>query len=250
MARKTITLPSGIYHSPNDTSILKEVRRELVILQTCRSESIVRFFGASVDVDEIGIYMEFMDVGSLDQVYKTFGPICVEVLGRIAVAALEAVIYLYHNHRIIHRDLKPSNILVNSCGEIKVCDFGVAGEAVNSVANTFIGTSGYMSPERIRGGKHSSQSDSWSLGITLLELANGGLPFPTELSIFELLAFVLEEDLPRLWSGDESFGEFLDKCLIKDPDVRPTPARLMHHAFILASKESHVDLASWAKSLL
>ena len=42
-------------------------------------------------------------------------------------------------------DIKPSNILANTAGEIKICDFGVSGELINSIANTFVGTSTYMS---------------------------------------------------------------------------------------------------------
>jgi hypothetical protein len=42
-------------------------------------------------------------------------------------------------------DIKPSNILANTKGEIKICDFGVSGELINSIANTFVGTSTYMS---------------------------------------------------------------------------------------------------------
>ena len=45
-------------------------------------------------------------------------------------------------------DIKPSNILANSVGEIKICDFGVSGELINSIANTFVGTSTYMSVSR------------------------------------------------------------------------------------------------------
>lgn len=44
-----------------------------------------------------------------------------------------------------HVDVKPSNILLNSAGRIKICDFGVSGELINSVADTFVGTSTYMS---------------------------------------------------------------------------------------------------------
>lgn len=42
-------------------------------------------------------------------------------------------------------DLKPSNVLINSQGQIKLCDFGVSGQLINSVADTFVGTSSYMS---------------------------------------------------------------------------------------------------------
>ena len=45
----------------------------------------------------------------------------------------------------LRTDVKPSNVLLNSAGEIKICDFGVSGELINSVADTFVGTSTYMS---------------------------------------------------------------------------------------------------------
>ena len=45
----------------------------------------------------------------------------------------------------IIQDIKPSNILFNSSGQIKICDFGVSGELINSIADTFVGTSTYMS---------------------------------------------------------------------------------------------------------
>ena len=112
--------------------------------------------------------MEAMDKGSLDGIYKRNGPIPIEVIGKIAWAVLKGLTYLYDVHRIIHRgthpallwsrppdhfsaDIKPSNILFNSAGEIKVCDFGVSGELINSVADTFVGTSTYMSVSQLHG---------------------------------------------------------------------------------------------------
>ena len=67
---------------------------------------------------------------ALDRVSRDFGPIRVDVLGKIAEATLGGLTYLYIKHHIMHRDIKPSNILVNSRGFIKLCDFGVSGELV------------------------------------------------------------------------------------------------------------------------
>jgi mitogen-activated protein kinase kinase len=56
---------------------------------------------------------------------------------------LKGLDYL-HQRRIIHRDIKPSNIVVTRDGVIKLCDFGVSGELIDSMAGTFTGTSYYM----------------------------------------------------------------------------------------------------------
>ncbi|KAK2508594.1 hypothetical protein MC885_013942, partial [Smutsia gigantea] len=75
-------------------------------------------------------------------------------------------------------DVKPSNILVNSRGEIKLCDFGVSGQLIDSMANSFVGTRSYMSPERLQGTHYSVQSDIWSMGLSLVEMAVGRYPIP------------------------------------------------------------------------
>ncbi|KAJ9107394.1 hypothetical protein QFC21_000844 [Naganishia friedmannii] len=221
-------------------AVRKQILRELQIMHGCASPFIVSFYGAFMREPHICICMEYMDRTSLDGMYKKHGAIDVPIVGKIAEAVLEGLTYLYDVHRIIHRgtyarrsgpsdslwppvlglldvrtcvirragtDIKPSNILVNSRGAIKICDFGVSGELINSIANTFVGTSTYMSvslwcshpasgnyvyvsestertssaradqPERIQGGNYSVKSDVWSLGISLIELAFGRFPF-------------------------------------------------------------------------
>uniref|UniRef100_A0A8B9G750 Dual specificity mitogen-activated protein kinase kinase 1 n=1 Tax=Amazona collaria TaxID=241587 RepID=A0A8B9G750_9PSIT len=83
-------------------------------------------------------------------------------------------------HKVHYKlaDVKPSNILVNSRGEIKLCDFGVSGQLIDSMANSFVGTRSYMSPERLQGTHYSVQSDIWSMGLSLVEMAIGRYPIP------------------------------------------------------------------------
>ena len=143
-------------------SVRKQILRELHIMHDCNSPYIISFYGAFLSDPNICICMEFMDKGSLDGIYKKIGAIDIDVVGHVALAVLEGLTYLYDVHRIIHRgiptnsltivladaqtlDIKPSNILCNSQGQIKICDFGVSGELINSIADTFVGTSTYMS---------------------------------------------------------------------------------------------------------
>lgn len=123
----------------------KQILRELQILHECHSEYIVGFYGAYLSDVNIYMCMEYMDVGSLDSIYSKHGPIDVAVCGKIVVTVIHGLSYLYESFRIIHRDVKPSNILVNRRCQIKLCDFGVSGELINSIADTFVGTSTYMS---------------------------------------------------------------------------------------------------------
>ncbi|KND03692.1 STE/STE7/MEK1 protein kinase [Spizellomyces punctatus DAOM BR117] len=247
MARKVI-------HVEAKNSVRRQIVRELQIMHKCNSPYIVSFYGAFLNEGDISICMEYMNLGSLDNIYKKIGPIPEDVVGKVTHAVLAGLVYLYMQHRIIHRDVKPSNILLDSAGHIKIADFGVSGQLINSVANTFVGTSAYMSPERIQGGKYSVQSDVWSLGITLMELALGKFPFPPEgkpLSVFELLEYIVNEPVPTLPAGQfsEELEGFIGRCLIKDPAARPTPSELLKDPYCRQAAEKPVDVKEWAKIL-
>lgn len=211
-------------------------------MHECNSPYIVSFYGAFMAPSgDVVMCMEYADVGSLDAISKNFGPIRIDVLGKIAEAVLGGLTYLYSAHKIMHRDIKPSNILVNSKGNIKLCDFGVSSELENSVADTFVGTGTYMAPERIQGSAYTVKSDVWSVGLSLMELAIGKFPFASEndngddeddvgpVSILDLLQQIVMEPSPKLPKSD-AFPKILDdmisKCLMKDPAQRPTPKQL------------------------
>ncbi|KAJ2836183.1 Protein kinase C signaling pathway involved MAPKK protein [Coemansia erecta] len=250
MARKLM----AVY--PDETNH-RQIVRELKLLKQCQSPYIVKFYGAYCSADDdgqsIAICMEYCEGGSLESVYKRVAKLNAQigegVLGKVALAVLQGLVQL-HTFRVIHRDVKPSNILVTGRGEIKLCDFGVSGELVDSIAQTFVGTSYYMAPERIQGDRYAVQSDVWSLGLTLIEVSQNQFPFPPpghlQLSVIELLEFIIHMPVPKM---DARFSpeccDFVRVCLVKDPKDRPTPSALLEHPFIVRAKAKKLDLKSW-----
>lgn len=159
---------------------------ELDILHRCLSPYIIDFYGAFFQEGAVYICIEFMDGGSIDKIYGDGIP--ESVLRKITYATTQGLKTLKDEHNIIHRDVKPTNILVNTKGQVKICDFGVSGNLVASIAKTNIGCQSYMAPERISGGgmsqagggTYSVQSDIWSLGLSIIECAMGRYPYPPE----------------------------------------------------------------------
>ncbi|KAK9890004.1 hypothetical protein WA026_008817 [Henosepilachna vigintioctopunctata] len=266
MARKLI-------HLEVKPAIKKQIIRELKVLHECNFAHIVGFYGAFYIDGEISICMEYMDAGSLDLILKKAGRIPENILGKITVAVLKGLSYLRDKHSIMHRDVKPSNILINSNGEIKICDFGVSGQLIDSMANSFVGTRSYMSPERLQGTHYSVQSDIWSLGLSLVEMAIGMYPIPPPdaktlaaifgprsdsdspdhskgprpMAIFELLDYIVNEQPPKLPAGifTDEFKDFVDRCLRKNPDERADLKTLMNHNWIRRAESENVDISGW-----
>ncbi|XP_073090861.1 dual specificity mitogen-activated protein kinase kinase 4 isoform X3 [Manis javanica] len=178
----------------------------------------------------------------------------------MAVKTVKALNHLKENLKIIHRDIKPSNILLDRSGNIKLCDFGISGQLVDSIAKTRdAGCRPYMAPERIdpsasRQG-YDVRSDVWSLGITLYELATGRFPYPKWNSVFDQLTQVVKGDPPQLSNSEErefspSFINFVNLCLTKDESKRPKYKELLKHPFILMYEERTVEVACYVCKIL
>ncbi|XP_054982969.1 dual specificity mitogen-activated protein kinase kinase 5 isoform X2 [Sorex araneus] len=149
-------------------------------------------------------------------------------------------------------DVKPSNMLVNTRGQVKLCDFGVSTQLVNSIAKTYVGTNAYMAPERISGEQYGIHSDVWSLGISFMELALGRFPYPQiqknqgSLMPFQLLQCIVDEDSPVLPVGEfsEPFVHFITQCMRKQPKERPAPEELMGHPFLVQFDDGNATVVS------
>ena len=84
-----------------------------------------------------------------------------------------------HSAGLIHRDIKPANILIGFDGTAKICDLGFATRSDKVKEDRFVnvGSPLYMAPEVMKDNQYSSKADIWALGVLMLEMINGGLPW-------------------------------------------------------------------------
>ncbi|ODV87300.1 hypothetical protein CANARDRAFT_194385 [[Candida] arabinofermentans NRRL YB-2248] len=242
---KVLHKPTGIIMAMKevrlelDDSKFTQILMELEVLHACVSDCIVDFYGAFFVEGAVYMCMEYMQGGSLDKVYAN--GIDEPQLAFITKSVVQGLKKLKDDHNIIHRDVKPTNILVNEIGKVKLCDFGVSGNLVASLARTNIGCQSYMAPERIKSSSpdvatYTVQSDIWSLGLSILEIAKGCYPYPPETydNIFSQLSAIVDGEPPTLPEGKYSLEaqDFVKQCLNKIPDKRPVYADLLQHPWM------------------
>lgn len=235
-----------------------------VVMRSSDCPYIVKFYGALFTEGDAWICMELME-SSFDKCYRFVcgtlnRTIPEDILGKVSYAVVKALDHLKTKLNIIHRDIKPSNILVDKEGNIKLCDFGISGHLVDSIAKTRdAGCKPYMAPERIdptatRQG-YDIRSDVWSFGITMVELATGKFPYPKWHSVFEQLTQVVKGDPPRLTNENgrnysDEMLDFVNICLTKEEAKRPKYTELLKHPFIVEYQHKTVDVASWFQEVV
>jgi len=242
-------------------SVRKQIILELKTLYRTQSEFVVTFYDAFFSEGSIFVALEFMDCGSLADMLRASGSIPERILARITTQVLKGLLYLHKSLHLIHRDIKPSNLLLNGKGDVKIADFGVSGQLAHTLSQavTWVGTVTYMSPERISGRSYSYDSDVWSLGLTLVECSLGRYPYPKDsgergeqMGFWELLDFIVKAPPPTL-PPDKCSPElcaFVGACLQKEPEERPSVAKLLEHPFITKYADDTLDMAGWVQSVL
>ncbi|XP_061730424.1 serine/threonine-protein kinase 4-like [Nerophis ophidion] len=225
-------------------SDLQEIIKEISIMQQCNSPHVVRYYGSYFKNSDLWIVMEFCGAGSVSDIIRIRSKtLTEEEIASILQSTLKGLEYL-HFMRKIHRDIKAGNILLNTEGQAKLADFGVAGQLTDTMAkrNTVIGTPFWMAPEVIQEIGYNCVADIWSLGITAIEMAEGKPPY-SDIHPMRAIFMIPTNPPPTfrnhdLWSPQ--FQDFVSQCLVKNPENRATATQLLQHRFIKSAKPSSI----------
>ncbi|HWO34443.1 MAG TPA: protein kinase [Candidatus Acidoferrum sp.] len=227
-----------------DPQSLDRFYREARAISTLNHPSICTIYEIDESDGQPFIAMELLEGRGLDAEMQG-KPVALERLLNVGIqlsAGLEAA----HSKGIVHRDIKPANLFVNSQGQLKILDFGLAKPAPQNVddvsdAKTLgvtalamrpenltspgiaVGTVAYMSPEQAKGEHIDTRSDLFSAGSVLYELAVGVHPFAGKTSAMVYDAILNREPIPPNAVNPAlapEVGRIIEKCLEKDRDVR------------------------------
>ena len=225
----------------NDPATVSRFHSEAGILASLEHDHIVPAYDVDVDQGTRFIVMKYVPGPTLAAILKEEGAQTPERV----LAWLEQIakgLDYAHSREVLHRDLKPSNILLDEeRNRIVISDFGLAkavqasgGSSVSQSAATMTGTAYYMAPEVIKGEKHTTAADLYSLGCVLYELLSGERPFEGENFIAVTSQHVLNPTPTLALMGDtgELLAEQVANLLAKEPEERPQTAREVYSGVV------------------
>lgn len=272
-------------------------RREMRMLLMCEHPHVLRFYASMQTADDLMYVTELCEGGELLDVIKRRGSIPLPAARHVAAELFSAVKYLHFGAKrtlplvpnaplkvvtILHRDIKPENIMLSDTKHVKLIDFGTAvacdtpqqhaaaegaedggaaakGNGGRGRAQTFCGTTHYMSPELLQENYTCTASDYWACGCVLFHMLTGRRPFdaPTQ---YLLIKCILEQKVqfPSEPALDPQAQDLIERLLVKDPTQRMAMEQIEQHPFFAAVGSwdglHEVDVrklwqrdASWAK---
>ncbi len=225
-----------------DAPALERFQREARAASALNHPGICMVYALEEHERQPFIVMELLEGRTLAQMMTERSPIEIESLISIGVQIADAL-ESAHGRGIVHRDIKPGNVFVNSRGQVKILDFGLArvegarrgtGGTVSrletlaaqqelTTAGTAMGTVSYMSPEQARGQVADARSDLFSLGTVLYQMATGALPFRGDTDAVVFDAILNRDPLPPAElnpSLPPELGRILGKAFEKDRNLR------------------------------
>lgn len=228
-----------MYVRPDEgTSKLRDIAREVDIMSRLQHPYIVQYLFCKREGNCICIFMEMCEGGSLNGLItrRELNPDTAKAYLR---QIIEAVQYL-HSRQITHRDLKPENVLFRG-GQVKLSDFGTAasfkrGGDFRNVKGTF----NFMAPEVLLSEPYGKLCDIWSIGCIAADMLNVTLDHRLMgLQLMTNFYRTMEMDGGlKVSVQDPVVKDFLESCFRRDPQLRPSPQRLLDHPLLKADDPS------------
>lgn len=189
-----------------------------------------------VSPEFVMIGMEYCTGGSLEQhVRLRIGETISESIIKSSAYQILSAMLNYSEKGYVHRDIKPENILIDSHGEIKLSDFGLAketkGQSKLSLSIGLAGTERYISPELKNGEKQSIKSDVWSFGVVILELAYGRNAFKVD-QIQSLKPKKIISMFKKRRGYSTAMAQFLSRCFEREITDRATVDELLRDEWL------------------
>jgi serine/threonine-protein kinase len=238
-----------------DPILFDRFQREADIGERLSHPGVMRVFAVEKR-SRVYMVMEWCD-GRLLREILSGGKMSQDRAIRIAIEVLEALEYI-HENGVVHRDLKPENIMVDANDNIKLIDFGIAGDSAArrlTYANftATLGTADYISPEQAKGKRGDGRSDVYAMGIILYEMLTGKQPFtgssPLEVMNDRLLNYPTPPSVVDP-SISPQVQEVLYRALERDPKNRYARAKDFAHDLQHLDQvgvEDRPEIRNWSK---
>uniref|UniRef100_A0A8C9PBE8 Protein kinase domain-containing protein n=1 Tax=Spermophilus dauricus TaxID=99837 RepID=A0A8C9PBE8_SPEDA len=211
---------------------IEGIQQEITVLSRCDSPYVIKYYRSYLKDTTLWIIMENLGGGSAFDLSEP-GPLDETQIVTILREILKGLDYL-HSEKKIHRDIKAANVLHSKRGELKLADFGVAGQLTDTQIkwNTFVGTPFWRVHDVIKQSAYDLKVDIWSPCTTAIELMKGEPPH-SELHPMKVL-FLIPKNNPLMLEGNYSkpLKELMEACLDKEPSFVPTAKELLKHKFI------------------
>ena len=212
------------YKLAYNDNFLDRFEREARTIASLNHPNIVNVFEVIDEFSTRFIVMEKLHGQDLSIILNAKGAFGIaetrEILSQVASALQYA-----HNQGdagIVHRDIKPSNIVIDTYGNIKLTDFGIASTPRDKEVN-IEGTPSYLAPEIINGDALDGRADIYALGVMAFHMLTTSFPFSAS-TLAKLLAMQVSQKPPDIRNAcpeiDEDLAGFIESALSKDPDDR------------------------------